>query len=450
MTFYVVTQAKHSAEVYRNKNTLSFEDFVQGLMRTNGNKEDVVQIMYSALPADKSGFPNPLGESLGVLAQKMHAHQLHPGSQLALLQQQVHSRIDHILRLESLHVMCTYASSRSADHIELPLYHWCSDYFIRLGQHVYFGETLDQIDPSLPDAFLIFDELIWKMLYQYPKFLSHDMSIPRAQVIASLKKYFEVPQRKRSNGSAWLINAMENEMRALGVDDDNLAVLIFHLYFASVMLSPHKFQYTNYEIRINTNTRKSVFWMLTYLLHNPTILAKFREQTASAFKEGHLIDSSYIQDPIKCPDVDMIWHETLRLSGWSASVRLITQDTMIGGKIMRRGNRVMVPHRLLHFDKQIFGENPHIFMPERWRKENLSKSPSWRPFGAGQTMCSGRFLARFSVTTFVATLLQRFEVEMVGNPPLAEADKGRPVLGIMSIKEGQDFNIRVSPRIKLD
>ncbi|CAG8959243.1 hypothetical protein HYFRA_00012601 [Hymenoscyphus fraxineus] len=430
MTFYVVTQAKHSAEVYRNKDTLSFEDFVQGLMRSNGNKEDVVQIMYSALPTNKTGFPNPLGESLGVLAQKMHAHQLHPGNQLALLEQQVDFRIDYLLRLETLSKVCTYAGSQGSDHIELPLYQWCSDYFIRLGQHVYFSETLDRIDPKLPDAFLIFDEVIWKMLYQYPEFLSHDMSRARAQVTASLKKYFEIPQSERSNGTAWLITSMEDEMRALGVDNDNLAVLIFHLYFA-----------------INTNTRKSVFWMLTYLLHNPSILAKFRQQTGAAFKDGHLVDSSYIQDPLKCPDVEMIWHETLRLSGWSASVRLITQDTIIGGKVMRKGNRVMVPHRLLHFDEQIFGENPYKFKPERWQKENLSRSPSWRPFGAGQTMCSGRFLARFSVTTFVATLLQRFEIELVGNPPLPEADEGRPVLGIMSIKKGHDFKVRLSPRI---
>jgi hypothetical protein len=240
MTFYVITQAKHSAEVYRNAETLSFEDFIQGLMRTNGNSENVVQVMYSALPTDKPGFPNPQGESLGVLAQKMHIHQLHPGNKLVLLQQQVQARIDHLLRLDTLRKVCMYAGSQSSTHIELPLYQWCSNYFVRLGQHVYFGEKLDQIDPALTDAFVIFDELIWKMLYQYPSFLSHDMSKPRAQVVASLKKYFQVAQSKRSDGTAWLINAMEDEMRALGVDDDNLAILVFHLYIASVLLTMHR------------------------------------------------------------------------------------------------------------------------------------------------------------------------------------------------------------------
>ncbi|KIM95614.1 hypothetical protein OIDMADRAFT_205961 [Oidiodendron maius Zn] len=433
VTFYVVTQTKQSAQVYKNKDTLSFENFVQTLMRNNGNEEDVIQLMYSSLPADKFGFPNPYGESLGVLAQKMHAHQLHPGDQLALLQNQVTQRMDYLLRLDTLLGTCSpYATSRSPQHIEFPLYKWCSDYFIRLGQHVYFGETLDQIDPSLPEVFFEFDELIYKMLYQFPSFLSHDMSKPRAQVIASLKKYFQVPQSKRRNNAAWLINAMEDEMRALGVDDDNLAVVIFHLYLA-----------------INTNTRKSVFWMLTYLLHNPTLLARYRQETGPAFKDGKLTDALYIQNPATCPEVDRIWHETLRLSGWAASVRLIMEDTMIGKKLLGKGGRVIVPHRLLHLDESIFGAEPHTFRPERWQqKENLARSPSWRPFGGGQTMCSGRFLARFSVTAFVAMLLQRFDVEMVGSAKLPVADEGRPVLGIMSIKEGHDFNVRLSPRRK--
>lgn len=234
VTFYVVTQAKHSAEVYKNTDTLSFEDFVQGLMKTNGNRNDAIRVMYSALPSDKTGFPNPQGLSLGVLAQKMHAHQLHPGPNLAVLQTQVQTWINKNISLDLLREKCKYASSQGITHIELPLYQWCSDYFVRLGQHVYFGPILDQIDPKLPDAFLEFDELIWKMLYQYPSFLSHDMSTPRSQIIASLGKYFQVPRSQREESAAWLVNAMEDEIKALGVDNDDLAVLIFHLYFALV------------------------------------------------------------------------------------------------------------------------------------------------------------------------------------------------------------------------
>ncbi|KAF2730929.1 putative cytochrome p450 [Polyplosphaeria fusca] len=428
-TFYIATQAKHSAQVYKNTETLSFESFVQTLMKANGNDDDVINAMYSALPVDKRGFPNPQGESLGVLAQKMHIHQLYPSENLVALQHQVKTWIDSYLDIDFLKAECSHGYSKNS-HIELPLYQWCSNAFVRMGQHVYFGETLDNIDPGLPSAFLEFDERIWKMLYQYPGFLSRDMSVPRTRVITSLRQYFQVPRKERVGKVAWLIDAMEDEMRALGIDDENLAILMFHLYFA-----------------INTNTRKTVFWMLAYLLHNPQLLDAYRQETEAAFSGGHLVDPLLLQNVEKCPQVDAIWNETLRLSGWSASVRLITEDTIIGGKLMRKGNRVLVPHRLLHFDGNTFGEDAHDFRPERWKKP-LTRNASWRPFGGGKTTCSGRFLARFSVTTFVATLLRRFDVEMKGNPPFPEADEGRPVLGIMSIKKGSDFKVELQPRVE--
>ena len=245
------------------------------------------------------------------------------------------------------------------------------------------------------------------------------------------------------------------------------------IYFTSLIFPLHKLHGltdNGPQNSINTNTRKTAFWLLTYLLHHPGLLAAYREETAAAFSSGpaaELVDPFLIQDPARCPQVNAIWHETLRMSGWAASVRLITEDTIVGGKRMRRGHRVMVPHRLLHFDADVFGASPGEFRAERWLEHHqgaegtetdaecgygsnsLARSPSWRPFGGGKTMCSGRFLARFSVTTFVATLLRRFDVELVEGPAIPRADEGRPVLGTMSIMEGNDFKVRLTPRIEI-
>jgi cytochrome P450 len=185
--------------------------------------------------------------------------------------------------------------------------------------------------------------------------------------------------------------------------------------------------------------------MLAYLLHHPNHMDAYRKETDRAFEADRLVDPLLLQNVETCPQVDAIWNETLRLSGWSASVRLVTEDTTIGSKLMRKGNRVLVPHRLLHFEESIFGDGAHEFRPERWKKQ-LTRNPSWRPFGGGKTTCSGRFLAKFSVTTYVATLLRRFDIIMIGHPPFPKADEGRPVLGIMSIKEGSDFKIELRPR----
>ncbi|KAK9776049.1 putative Cytochrome P450 [Seiridium cardinale] len=415
-TFYVVTDAKQSAEVYKNTDSLSFEEFVQTLMRTNGNDEDTIKTIYSSLPSDKPGFPNPEGLSLGRKARDWINRQL----DLSLLVREP-----------------PFSNPGSPIGIQLPLYEWTFYFFVRLGQYVYFGDALDRVNPNYASDYIVFDEVIWKMLYQYPKFLCRDMIVPRDQMMASLKSYFQIPQNQRRDQAAWIINAMEDEMRALGVDDENLAIVVFHLYFA-----------------INTNARKTSFWMLTHLMRNPAYLTAFREETAPAFRGDELVNISYIQDATKCPQVDAIWHETLRLAGWAASVRLVTRDVVVGEKLMRKGNRVMVPHRLLHFDEGIFGDDIANWRPQRWTNteagRKLPNSPSWRPFGGGKTKCSGRYLAKYFVTAFVATLLRRFDIEMVGNPPMPLADVGRPVLGIISVKEGYDYLVSVTKRKEAD
>jgi cytochrome P450 len=150
-----------------------------------------------------------------------------------------------------------------------------------------------------------------------------------------------------------------------------------------------------------------------------------------------------------CPLLDSLWNETIRMSAYSASVRFITRDTVIGGKILRKGNRLMIPYRQLHFDEEVFGRGIDQFRPERFdEKANLTRSDNWRPFGGGTTMCPGRYVAKRAVMLFVAMLLRKFDLEMVGGPetPVPDAEQGKPVLGIMSVKEGQDLMVRLTRR----
>lgn len=183
-------------------------------MRTNGNDEHTIKTVYSPLPQNKRGFPNPEGLSLGVLAQRMHVHQLHPGENMVVLQEKVRGWINRQLKLEILAKGCTYSATQSPARVQLPLYEWTSDYFVRLGQYAYFGNVLDQVNPNYPDAYIIFDEVIWKMLYQYPDFLCRDMTGPRDQMMASLNAYFKLPPSQRRDQAAWIINAMEDESKS--------------------------------------------------------------------------------------------------------------------------------------------------------------------------------------------------------------------------------------------
>ncbi|OJZ85868.1 hypothetical protein ASPFODRAFT_189631 [Aspergillus luchuensis CBS 106.47] len=440
---YVITKPQDVADAYRNTETLSFNEFVQAMMRACGNTEFCVQAMYKPLPKQKAGFPNPHGKPLATLARQMHIHQLYPGDNLDFLEKQFLDWVEPKLNIAGLQRECPYhvrasnGNDKDTNAIVLPLMEWCSDFFTRAGQEAYFGPELAKVDPSLPKTFIVFDELSWQVLYQYPDFLAGEMKAARDAIQRALKKYIQMPQEDR-HGDAWFTKAMENEMRALGISEDDIATMLVTIYWG-----------------INTNTRKAACWLLTYILYyGPDhYVDAIRAETAPAFSSGNPIpDLTYLHD--NCPLLDAMWNETIRMSAYSASVRMITSDTVIGGKVLRKGNRLMIPYRQLHFDEAIFGFDFPVneFRPERFSVKggrNLTRSDNWRPFGGGTTMCPGRYVAKRFVMLFVTLLLRRFDVELV-DKRVPEAEDGKPVLGIMSIKEGDDVCVRVRERVTVD
>lgn len=142
-----------------------------------------------------------------------------------------------------------------------------------------------------------------------------------------------------------------------------------------------------------------------------------------------------------------MWSEMLRLASFAASVRYITADTVIGGKLLRCGNRLIIPYRQLHMNGDIFGDEVESFCPDRFlKKPRLSQGINFRPFGGGQTACPGRHIAKRSVFLFIAMVLRRFDIEVVPGQTMIEADLTKPVPGLMSPKVGQDMLVRLLPR----
>lgn len=186
--------------------------------------------MYTPLPKDKEGFPNPHEKPLATLARGMHIHQLYPGERLDFLEKQFLTWFDNHLNIEELEKACPYSISSTDTAITLPLMEWCSDGFTRAGQKAYFGDALARIDPTLTKTFIVFDELSWQVLYQYPDFLAREMKQARDTITRALLKYIQLPQSHRS-GDAWFTKAMENEMRALNICEEDIARMLVTIYW---------------------------------------------------------------------------------------------------------------------------------------------------------------------------------------------------------------------------
>ncbi|KAI0859747.1 cytochrome P450 [Xylaria cubensis] len=434
-TSYVVTRPRDVAEAYRNNSTLSWKEFLLEMMRTLGNNQVCVKAVAESLPRDKAGFPNPHGKSLITLARDMHIYQLHPGNQLDDLESKILHWFERHLDPEA---MAQKYGSRGAKNdkkfvLTVPLVQWCSEFFTLATQEAYFGPELAEIDPHLHHAFILFDELSYQILYQYPGFLAGKMRAAKARVQHAMSAFLQLPSSGRSR-QAWFTQAFESECRALGIDSEQIAIMFFTVYWGAT-----------------TNTRKAAFWLLAYVIDTPGLLAALREETAGAMdKAGHL-DLGILHDAQQNGCFEAVWNETIRMSAYAASVRYIARDTIIGGKVLRQGRRLMIPYRQLHFDENVFGPEVNEFRPARFgfdvSGKEKNKKPeglglkattggdSWRPFGGGVTLCPGRYIAKRSVHIFIALLLSRYDIKSVGSKAVPEVEMRRPVFGIMSVKE---------------
>ena len=226
----MLTKASDVAEAYRNIKTLSFNVFVQEMLKSTGNTPFCVEAMYRPLPADKPGFPNPKSKSLAALARDMHLRQLYPGKDFDSLAEAFDRYFDGHLEVDNILRNCTYARPGESNSTVTPLMTWCSDVFTRAGQQAYFGPLLAEIDADMTWRFLEFDELSYQILFQYPKWLSTKMDKAKGALVEDLMSYFNTPQEHR-HCDAWFVKAMENEMRALQLSSYDLAILMLTIYW---------------------------------------------------------------------------------------------------------------------------------------------------------------------------------------------------------------------------
>ena len=205
--------------------------------------------------------------------------------------------------------------------------------------------------------------------------------------------------------------------------------------------------------RINANAYKQCFWMISHLLSHRESLAALREEISPVVRVGPCGLEYRLEQ--QCPRLKAIYLETLRLTASSSTLRGVISTTQIGHQILQRGARVLIPYRQLHMNRDIFGDDADQFNPDRFLlNKDLSRNPSFRPFGGGKTYCPGRYLAEREVLTFVALAVTRFDIDLAEaglalsqNRGFPRADTKKFCLGIMEPVKGDDLILDIRERI---
>lgn len=193
---------------------------------------------------------------------------------------------------------------------------------------------------------------------------------------------------------------------------------------------------------------------MAHILHDQSLLKEIRTEIDRAFLDpGDPNGSPNIARLLEdCPLLNSAYDEVLRYTNNAMGVRLVVNQTRIGGKTLRPGRKLLMPYRQMHLDGDVWGPGAASFDPGRFlRDKSLSRSPSFRPFGGGNGYCPGRFLARREVFMFVATVLRRFELGVLpssdgGKSKFPGLDETTPTGGILSPVAGEDVIVQVHPR----
>ena len=130
----------------------------------------------------------------------------------------------------------TFSFEKSVEGRTVSLQTWTMGIFINAGQKAYFGDALMGIDSGLPQALVMLDNLSWQIFYQYPRFLRRQVDQLSARIRKTLEIYFSIPPDQR-RPNAWFTQALEEQYKKAGLNDQDIAAQMLFLYWGQVSCS---------------------------------------------------------------------------------------------------------------------------------------------------------------------------------------------------------------------
>ena len=218
-------------EVYRNTEQLTFDDYITDMMVSFGATPYAIGKMWepSSQKLNRVGGNWPPNKPLAHIAETIIRQQLQPGQRLDKLQHvflsSVHSSMTWDKMTSKVILPTPWTNSRTVSLLE-----WTREALLEGATTSFFGPKLREIEPDLFDSFFSFDDCSWKLTYKIPAPWSNDMKAAKAIGQNALTRYFEMSTSQRP-GACWLVEALEIEMKAVGIQAPDIAAYLTMIYW---------------------------------------------------------------------------------------------------------------------------------------------------------------------------------------------------------------------------
>ncbi|KAL0563477.1 hypothetical protein V5O48_018590, partial [Marasmius crinis-equi] len=166
----------------------------------------------------------------------------------------------------------------------------------------------------------------------------------------------------------------------------------------------------------------SISCIFYYILSDKSIFNRLRAEIDACFPPKQGVAPH--EDTTKLaalPFLNAVINEALRLqppvpTGLQRAPELGSAGKMVGSIYISEDTSVTIPPYALHRDPRYFSPDPDRFWPDRWlaeTKENARcNQAAFIPFSIGPMNCVGKALALVELRAVVATLVQRFDMDL--------------------------------------
>ena len=158
-------------------------------------------------------------------------------------------------------------------------------------------------------------------------------------------------------------------------------------------------------------TANALAWTWYLLAKNPAVLDALHHELDDVLGDRLPVPADYA----RLPYTEMVVAESMRMfpPAWAVS-RLAIEDVMIGEWLVPRGAVVVASQAVMHRDRR-WWPDPDRFDPLRFTAEGKAARPklTYFPFGAGPRICIGEGFAWMEAVLILATLAQRWRLELV-------------------------------------
>ncbi|XVF16640.1 hypothetical protein REPUB_Repub10bG0049800 [Reevesia pubescens] len=160
-------------------------------------------------------------------------------------------------------------------------------------------------------------------------------------------------------------------------------------------------------------TNSALAWAVLLLAIHPDWQEKARREAIEVFGN----QNPHSEGIGRLKIMTMIINETLRLyPPVTIMVRRVEEEVQLGNLILPPDLDLAVQILALHHDPQLWGDDVHLFKPERFAQgiANATKynAAAFIPFGLGPRSCVGMSFAMTEIKTALSMILQRYTITL--------------------------------------